>query len=352
MAKVSTKSRELLTLMAELAAINDVDAIIDKVLSQLTELYSEAKLTASEEGSLSLPLKLKGTVVAYISFDAMEIASPSARNDRKWSKEDKTELELFMTLVSLRVEELQLAMDLSASNERLLEQGKYMSQIFSTVSHELRTPLTNVIGFSELMLARDLDEGTRKQYLSEISRSARRLASLINDFLDLSRVEASGAIRLAEMEPADLDWIAERAWKDLNTELIFNRSSAEIDWQVAKSLPKVSADTDAMIRVFINLFSNAIKYGAGSKVICSIQVTKDLVQVKVEDKGIGIKADMLEAVFERFTRLDNDVTRETSGTGLGLWICQQIVEAHGGKIWCESEPNKGTSVYFTLPALR
>ncbi len=353
MAKLSTKSRELLTLMAELAAINDVDAIIDKVLSKLTELYSEAKLTATEEGSLSLALKMKGTVVAYISFD-VGIASPSARNDvtRKWSKEDKTELELFMTLVSLRVEELQLAMDLSASNERLLEQGKYMSQIFSTVSHELRTPLTNVIGFSELMLARDLDETTRKQYLSEISRSARRLASLINDFLDLSRVEASGAIRLAEMEPADLDWIAERAWKDLNTELIFNRSSAEIDWQIAKNLPKVNVDTDAMIRVFINLFSNAIKYGAGSKVICSIQVTKDLVQVRVEDKGIGIKADMLESVFERFTRLDNDVTRETSGTGLGLWICQQIVEAHGGKIWCESEPNKGTSVYFTLPALR
>ncbi len=342
MAKTSTKARELLALMAELAEINDVDAIIDKVLHCLSRLYSEAKLTAAAEGDFALELKLKGTTCAYISFI----------ESKKWPKEDKTELELFMTLVSQRVEELQLAMDLGASNERLLEQGKYMSQIFSTVSHELRTPLTNVIGFSELMLARDLDEATSKQYLSEISRSARRLASLINDFLDLSRVEASGELRLAEMEAADIDWIAERAWKDLNTELIFNRSSAEIEWQLAKNLPKVNVDTDAMIRVFINLFSNAIKYGAGSKVSCNIQVTKDLVQVRVEDRGIGIRADMLETVFERFTRLDNDVTRETSGTGLGLWICRQIVEAHGGKIWCTSEPNKGTSVYFTLPTIR
>ncbi len=338
-----SSSTELLHLISDISSLTDVDAIIDKVLAQLSKLYkTEAKLSAQEEGSLSLALKLKDTTCAYISFIAA----------RKWSKEDKNELELFMQLVSRRIDQLQLTMDLSATNERLLEQTRYMSQIFSTVSHELRTPLTNVIGFSELMLARELNPEINKQYLSEIARSARRLATLVSDFLDLSRVEASGEIRLDNPEPADIDWIAERAWKDLNAEVILNREPAQIEWQLAKNLPKVNVDTDAMIRVFINLFSNALKYGSGSKIICQIAVTKDLVQVRVEDKGIGIPEEMLDSVFDRFVRVDNGVTRETGGTGLGLWICRQIVEAHGGKIWATSELNKGTSIHFNLPYIK
>ncbi len=338
-----SSSTELLYLISEISSLTDVDAIIDKVLAQLSKLYkTEAKLSAHEEGSLSLALKIKDTTCAYISFTAA----------CKWSKEDKKELGLFMQLVSRCIDQLQLTIDLSASNERMLEQSRYMSQIFSTVSHELRTPLTNVIGFSELMLARDLDPETNKQYLSEIARSARRLATLINDFLDLSRVEASGEIRLDDPEPADIDWIAERAWKDLNAEVILNREPAQIEWQIAKNLPKVNVDSDAMIRVFINLFSNALKYGSGSKIICQMAVTKDLVQVRVEDKGIGIPQEMLDSVFDRFVRVDNGVTRETGGTGLGLWICRQIVEAHGGRIWITSELNKGSSIHFTLPYIK
>ncbi len=359
-------STELLQLISDISALTDVDAIIDKVLSRLQELYSlKTILSAEAEGELALPLKLRDTTCAYICLGCevpsrgkrmgIATATSSPRNDKASAaraRNDRAELELFMQLVSQRIDQLQLTMDLSASNERLLEQSKYMSQIFSTVSHELRTPLTNVIGFSELMLARELDAKTQQQYLSEVARSARRLSTLINDFLDLSRVEANGCIRLDEREPADIDWIAERAWKDLNSELILSHKPAEIEWQIAKGLPKLLVDSDAMVRVFINLFSNALKYGAGSRISCQIAVTKDLVQVKVEDRGIGIPQDMLTAVFDRFVRVDNGVTRETGGTGLGLWICQQIIEAHGGKIWAESKVNQGTSVYFNLPYIK
>jgi|GEM_PF-3057477 len=369
--QIST-TNELLGLAAELYQLSDVDAIIDKVLARLQELYSvETKLSAEAEGEISLPLKLRDTTCAYIclgsslrvkrsdakrhpesgegslSAQGMGIATPASR-----ARNDVTELELFMNLVSQRIDQLQLTMDLSASHERLLEQSRYMSQIFSTVSHELRTPLTNVIGFSELMLSRELDTKTQKQYLSEIARSARRLSTLVNDFLDLSRVEASGSIRLDDCEPADIDWIAERAWKDLNAELILTNKPAEIEWQIAKNLPKINADSDAMIRVFINLFSNALKYGSGSKIVCAISVTKNLVQVKVEDKGIGIPQDMLDSIFDRFVRVDNGVTRETGGTGLGLWICRQIIEAHGGKIYCKSKLGAGTQVCFTVPYIK
>ncbi len=344
-------STELLQLISDISALTDVDAIIDKVLSRLQELYSlKTILSAEAEGELALPLKLRDTTCAYICLGC-EVPSRGKRKGIAAPRND-AELQLFMQLVSQRIDQLQLTMDLSASNERLLEQSKYMSQIFSTVSHELRTPLTNVIGFSELMLARELDAKTQQQYLSEVARSARRLSTLINDFLDLSRVEANGCIRLDEREPADIDWIAERAWKDLNSELILSHKPAEIEWQIAKGLPNLLVDSDAMVRVFINLFSNALKYGAGSKISCQIAVTKDLVQVKVEDKGIGIPQDMLSAVFDRFVRVDNGVTRETGGTGLGLWICQQIIEAHGGKIWAESKINQGTSVYFNLPYIK
>ena len=242
--------------------------------------------------------------------------------------------------------------DLKASNQMLLNQDRLKSQLISTISHELRTPMANIMGFSELLLTKDYQQNTRQDYTREIYNASIRLSQLINNFLDLSRIENNGELMLNSFEEVEIDWLAERAWSHLGA---INQKH-QIRWHVEKQIPEVFVDSEAITRVFTNLFANAIKYspcssGETKPIDCFIgyKSNNNEILVSIKDSGIGITEEFLDSVFEKFYRIENANTKHISGTGLGLWISKEILEAHGGRIWCESKPEEGSCFNFTLP---
>lgn len=217
----------------------------------------------------------------------------------------------------------------------------------SHVSHELRTPLTSIKGFVATLLADTegyYDLETRREFLQIIDQECDRLTRLINDLLNLSRIEAGRALELV-LKPVDVADIARKI-----VEIQKNYTSKhQFVVDVKGSIPTIIADEDKVDQVITNLVSNAVKYSPdGGEVRITIQQDPESggVLVAVKDQGIGIPKDVLPRLFQRFYRVEG---RKISGTGLGLYLTRHLVEAHGGKIWVESEEGKGSIFYFTLP---
>lgn len=217
----------------------------------------------------------------------------------------------------------------------------------SHVSHELRTPLTSIKGFVSTLLADTegyYDLETRREFLQIIDQECDRLTRLINDLLNLSRIEAGRALELI-LKPVDVVDIAKKIveiQKNYTTKHQF-----VID--VKGPIHTIVADEDKVDQIITNLVSNAVKYSPdGGEVRITIKEDPETggVLVAVKDQGVGIPKDVIPRLFQRFTRVEG---RKVAGTGLGLYLTRHLVEAHGGKIWVESEEGKGSTFYFTLP---
>jgi signal transduction histidine kinase len=229
------------------------------------------------------------------------------------------------------------------SRERQAERLK--NDLMSTVSHELRTPLGSVLGFAELMLIRDVDAPTRQRYLQTIHSEAERLNALIDDFLDLRRIE-EGHFELRP-EPIDLaELLRERI------DLVVVRSpghGADLRLAADTHLPVV-ADRARIAQVIDNLLSNAVKYSPdGGDITIEAHQAVGMVRVCVIDRGLGIPADQQSQLFDKFFRVDREASRHIGGTGLGLTLCREIVEAHGGSIDFESHEGAGSRFCFEIP---
>jgi signal transduction histidine kinase len=300
-----------------------------------------------EESKIYIPLNIKNRLCAAIGLIFKDNTDAITLHASQ-----KEHLETFAQLISQMISLNQTINDLKTSNQTLLNQDRLKSQLISTISHELRTPMANIMGFSELLLNKDYEQKTRLQYTQEIYNASIRLSQLINNFLDLSRIENNGELMLNNFEEVELDWLAERAWSHLGA---INQKH-QIRWHIENKIPEVFVDSEAITRVFVNLFANAIKYspclGTETKPIdCFIgyKNNNNEILVSIKDSGIGITEEHLDSVFEKFYRIENQNTKHISGTGLGLWISKEILEAHGGRIWCESKAEEGSCFNFTLP---
>ncbi len=226
--------------------------------------------------------------------------------------------------------------------------NRLKSEFLANMSHELRTPLNVIIGFSELM--RDEVPGKineeQGQCLSDVLASSQHLLNLINEVLDLSKIESGKMkFRLANIA---LTEVIDSLARTLLPILAPRKQS--LDVEIEQRLPLVHADEAKVSEVLLNLLSNAIKFTPdGGKLKIEAVRNGDWCQVSVIDNGIGIKKEDQEQIFEPFYQLDNPLTREKSGTGLGLALVKQIIEKHGGQIWVESEYGKGSRFTFTLP---
>ena len=235
--------------------------------------------------------------------------------------------------------------DLEERNRTLVESERAKSELVSNVSHELRTPLASVLGFSALMLDRDLPSDEMRRYLEVIRAEARRLAELLNDLLDLQRIE-QGSLEL-RLDAVDLnDLLAAQI-----TLYSAQSDSHALILDPADEHLVVYGDRDRLAQVIGNLLSNAIKYSPeGGDVTVTASLIGDEAWIWVRDEGLGIPLDHQEQIFTKFFRGDVPRERGISGTGLGLVLARQIIEAHGGEIGFESAAGEGSTFWLHLPA--
>ena len=240
------------------------------------------------------------------------------------------------------------------TNEHEIEQMK--SEFVSLVSHELRTPLTSIIGFISLILDGKTGKINQKQHesLSRAHRQSKRLAALINDLLDVSRIEA-GRIELKQ-EHVKIDWIAERRIEELRPQA--DEKAISLLLKAQSNLPSTIGDADRIGQIFVNLIGNAIKFTPDNGKV-TVRISKSQqngsltegVHVEVVDTGPGIPTEEREKVFDKFRQLGSVQTRQPyGGTGLGLSIAAGIVEAHGGRLWVDAGDNgMGSNFQFFIP---
>jgi PAS domain S-box-containing protein len=227
---------------------------------------------------------------------------------------------------------------------RAAEEAK--STFVSVISHELKTPVSLIKGYASTLRRDDAqwDRGTVQNGLQVIEEEADHLAELIENLLDVTRLQA-GMLRM-QMGPVALDKLAGRLIEKFHTQSPDHTFQANF----SSRFPIVLGDEQRLTQALSNLLSNAIKYSPnGGKITISGQVVDGQVQISVSDQGIGFSPELQRRIFDRFYRVDNALTRETQGVGLGLYIVRSIIEAHGGRIWAESEPGHGATFHFALP---
>jgi len=235
------------------------------------------------------------------------------------------------------------------ATQRLREIDQAKSEFLSMVSHELRTPLTALQGFSELLLARDVPPDRARRYLGHVHTESQRLGRIVTDLLDLSRIESGRGLSLRR-EPFDL-----RELVECNVEVFACQHALHrFDLSVAASLPPLCADRDAVDRMLKNLLTNAVKYSPrGGRVLVQARPAADrpgLVELAVEDDGVGIPSEALPRIFEPYVRIAHPETATAPGLGLGLSLVRALAHAHGGLVEVESLPGKGSRFRVLLPA--
>ncbi len=257
-------------------------------------------------------------------------------------------LETFASQAVIAIENVRLFNEIQEKSRQLEIAGQHKSEFLANMSHELRTPLNAIIGFSEVLIEKMFGELNEKQedYLKDIHSSGKHLLSLINDILDLSKIEAGRM----DLEPSAFDvpnalanaltLIRERAM----------RHGIELVLQVDANLGEITADERKFKQILLNLLSNAVKFTPdGGRVELRAHREASALQVAVADTGIGIAPEDQSAVFEEFRQVGRHYTNKNEGTGLGLALTKRFVELHGGRLWLESEPGKGSTFTFTIP---
>ncbi|MEI7687854.1 MAG: ATP-binding protein, partial [Planctomycetota bacterium] len=236
--------------------------------------------------------------------------------------------------------------ELAQANLALYESNRLKSDFLATMSHELRTPLNSIIGFSDVLLTGDKLNDKQQRWASNIQTSGQKLLNLINDILDLAKIEAGKMqVRLEEFNLAELSESLVAMFRP-----IAERKNIDLRCQVDPSLPTLRQDATKVNQILQNLLSNAIKFTPeGGLVVIRAEADPRFITLTVTDTGIGIAPDEQELVFQKFRRSGNPLTREHPGTGLGLSISRELAKLLGGEITVSSELGRGSTFAMKLP---
>ncbi|MBB5055498.1 signal transduction histidine kinase/DNA-binding response OmpR family regulator/ligand-binding sensor domain-containing protein [Granulicella aggregans] len=303
---------------------------------------------------LGVPIPSGGQMIGVISVQSTE-------QEGRFTEADQRLLSTIASAVGVAFHNASLFEDASHARAAAEQADAAKSSFLSTVSHELRTPLTSVLGFAKI-IRRRLEERlfplisnddkkiaqTKTQVIENLGvvvSEGERLTKLIDDVLDLAKIEAGkftwnmGTVSVAE--------VIDRAVAA--TASLFEAKKLMLVRTIEPDLPTVTGDSDRLIQVVINLISNAVKFTDEGSITCSAELKDGQIVVGVTDSGIGIAPADQPKVFEKFKQVGDTLTDKPKGTGLGLPICKEIVEYHGGSIWVESAPGQGSTFSFSLP---
>jgi signal transduction histidine kinase len=232
--------------------------------------------------------------------------------------------------------------------DKLLQANKMKTEFIRIASHQLRTPLSSLRWANDLLMQGGITKPTREQseYLEIIKESNLRMLKLINDLLDVTKIEM-GNLPM-ELEPVDIKKIAEEVVAGLSP--MAKAKNVSLNLKIEDALASVLSDPEKCKMIFTNLIDNSVKYSKGrGNVDVSARQSGDFIDVSVSDQGVGIPRAQQKNIFQKFFRSDNAMKHETVGTGLGLFIVKAIVDANKGQIWFESEEDKGSTFYFKIP---
>ena len=366
--------------------INSLYKVSDRLLEalKLRAILSYKSLLADPPydikiGNLKIEKNIKHNIQEYdfsiLRFD--NLFAPIMLNDeffgfeeiyreKPFSTEDATVFQTLVRQVTIPLQSASFTQELKATNRKLQKLERLKSEFISIVSHELRTPLTAIKNAMDIILsgkAGDMSENIEK-FVSMGKRNAIRLSGIINDLLDISKIEAGKMdfkFELMHVEPV-IEYVKTNLTevaKEKGLEIVFTPSGENVE---------VYADSNRLEQVLTNLVSNAIKFTTEGNIEISTKVVNarelhydqcfeedikklqgNYLQVCVEDHGIGIERKDLNHVFDKFAQIENSLSRKVGGTGLGLPIARQLMEAHNGAIWCDSELNQGSKFYFVIP---
>ena len=319
------------------ALIRDIER--EEGVPALSRRMIEALETRSQ---VTIPMLRAGEPIGAMTIGWAE---PDAFDDQQIAL-----VQGFAAQAVIAIENVRLFRALEQKSRELEVASQHKSEFLANMSHELRTPLNAIIGFSEVLSERMFGELNEKQeeYLKDIYASGMHLLSLINDILDLSKIEA-GRMELELMDfdlPTALDsaltLVRERA----------ARRGISLDSNVDERLGQIQADERKIRQVVLNLLSNAIKFTPeGGRIEVGAVPRDGSVEVSVSDTGIGIAPEDQEAVFEEFRQVGT-AEKKAEGTGLGLTLCRKFIELHGGRIWVKSQVGAGSTFGFTIPIRR
>lgn len=256
--------------------------------------------------------------------------------------------ELFNSHQDLERRVKERTQELARLNEELKRLNSAKSNFVNAVAHELRTPLTSIKGYASILSAGKLGRiaPEQKERLEKIDKHSDHLAHLVNSLLDIARIE-SGRVQMDIKETSIKDTL--NSISDIMAPEI-KKKSLSLKINTKTKTEKINADPVQIERVFLNLLSNAVKFTPEKgEIIISVEDSDNFISFSVKDTGIGIPKQDMEKVFEEFFRCDNAQDQKIQGTGLGLSLVKQIIEAHKGRIWVDSDLGKGTTFTFTIP---
>lgn len=294
------------------------------------------------KAELAVPLMLRGEVIGVLGVKREE--------NPDWAEEEVAAVEAVANQVALALENARLSKEQEKTIVQLKDIDRLKSEFLTSMSHELRTPLNSIIGFADVLL-QGIDGELNDMALNDIQlihNSGKHLLALINDILDLAKIE-SGKMELVR-EAVDIKEVTGSVLATSNS--LVKDKPVQIMVDLPADLPPVYADKLRLNQVLLNLVSNAAKFTHQGKITITAELNNhspNMMVISVIDTGIGIPADKLNTVFERFRQADAGTTRKYGGTGLGLAICKQLVEMHGGTLNVKSQEGLGSQFYFTIP---
>ena len=306
-------------------------------------------------------------LLSYITADDKCYGYSEIFREKEFTSDDSKCFQTLVNQITLPLKSAILYQEIAQKNKELARLERLKSEFISIVSHELKTPLTSIKNSLDIVSGGKTGEITdsMSKFLNMAKRNVKKLSRIINDLLDMSKIEAGKmdySFEKVSLLPVINDVV-------LNLSQIASQRDLKLNVKSIGEIEDVYADTDRIEQVLTNLISNAIKFspdkgsiGITAKMIDSNDIIVEdcfasqievlsgrYVQICVSDQGIGIEKDNLVHVFDKFEQIENSLSREVGGSGLGLSIAKQLIAAHRGAIWCDSVLNKGSSFYFVIP---